>query len=65
VGSDHRIALQTMTTTDTRNVQLTVDQVSLGVHPLGRPATLRVVAAVGGSFTGPAFVLPVNASRCL
>ncbi|KXZ49849.1 hypothetical protein GPECTOR_19g300 [Gonium pectorale] len=27
VGSDHRIALQTMTTTDTRNVQLTVDQV--------------------------------------
>ncbi|EFJ45455.1 hypothetical protein VOLCADRAFT_63610 [Volvox carteri f. nagariensis] len=27
VGSEHRIALQTMTTTDTRNVQLTVDQV--------------------------------------
>ncbi|KAG2452668.1 hypothetical protein HYH02_002901 [Chlamydomonas schloesseri] len=27
VGSQHRIALQTMTTTDTRNVQLTVDQV--------------------------------------
>lgn len=27
VGSDHRVALQTMTTTDTRNVQLTVDQV--------------------------------------
>ena len=28
VGSEHRIALQTMTTTDTRNVQATVDQVS-------------------------------------
>ncbi|GFR52316.1 hypothetical protein Agub_g14853, partial [Astrephomene gubernaculifera] len=27
VGSSHRIALQTMTTTDTRNVQATVDQV--------------------------------------
>ena len=27
MGSQHRIALQTMTTTDTRNVQLTVDQV--------------------------------------
>lgn len=27
VGSDHRIALQTMTTTDTRNIQATVDQV--------------------------------------
>ncbi|KAG2492083.1 hypothetical protein HYH03_009579 [Edaphochlamys debaryana] len=27
VGSQHRIALQTMTTTDTRNVQMTVDQV--------------------------------------
>ncbi|GLC39356.1 hypothetical protein PLESTB_000893800 [Pleodorina starrii] len=27
VGSEHRIALQTMTTTDTRNVQATVDQV--------------------------------------
>lgn len=27
VGSQHRIALQTMTTTDTRNVQATVDQV--------------------------------------
>ena len=28
VGSQHPIALQTMTTTDTRNVQATVDQVS-------------------------------------
>ena len=28
VGSEHPIALQTMTTTDTRNVQATVDQVS-------------------------------------
>ncbi|GIL68785.1 hypothetical protein Vafri_22024 [Volvox africanus] len=27
VGSEHRIALQTMTTTDTRNIQATVDQV--------------------------------------
>lgn len=27
VGSQHRVALQTMTTTDTRNVQATVDQV--------------------------------------
>ena len=27
VGSEHPIALQTMTTTDTRNVQATVDQV--------------------------------------
>ena len=27
VGSQHPIALQTMTTTDTRNVQATVDQV--------------------------------------
>jgi hypothetical protein len=34
VGSQHRIALQTMTTTDTRNVQATVDQ----VHP---PAPAR------------------------
>ncbi len=29
VGSQHPIALQTMTTTDTRNVQATVDQVCL------------------------------------
>ena len=29
VGSQHPIALQTMTTTDTRNVQATVDQVRL------------------------------------
>lgn len=28
VGSKHRVALQTMTTTDTRNIQATVDQVS-------------------------------------
>lgn len=27
VGSKHHVALQTMTTTDTRNVQATVDQV--------------------------------------
>lgn len=27
IGSQHRVALQTMTTTDTRNVQATVDQV--------------------------------------
>ena len=27
VGSDHPVALQTMTTTDTRDVQATVDQV--------------------------------------
>jgi 4-hydroxy-3-methylbut-2-en-1-yl diphosphate synthase IspG/GcpE len=27
VGGSHRVALQTMTTTDTRNVQATVDQV--------------------------------------
>lgn len=27
VGSQHRVALQTMTTTDTRNIQATVDQV--------------------------------------
>lgn len=27
VGSEHRIALQTMTTTDTRDVEGTVDQV--------------------------------------
>lgn len=30
VGSQHRVALQTMTTTDTRNVQATVDQVGHG-----------------------------------
>ena len=29
VGSDHPVALQTMTTTDTRDVQATVDQVCL------------------------------------
>lgn len=27
IGSEHPIALQTMTTTDTRNIQATVDQV--------------------------------------
>ena len=31
VGSDHPVALQTMTTTDTRDVQATVDQVG---HPV-------------------------------
>lgn len=29
IGSEHPVALQTMTTTDTRNVQATVDQVRL------------------------------------
>lgn len=29
IGSEHPIALQTMTTTDTRNIQATVDQVRL------------------------------------
>lgn len=29
IGSEHPIALQTMTTTDTRNIQATVDQVGL------------------------------------
>ena len=32
VGSEHRIALQTMTTTDTRDVEATVAQV-IGVNP--------------------------------
>lgn len=32
VGSEHPIALQTMTTTDTRNVQGTVDQVRHSMH---------------------------------
>jgi (E)-4-hydroxy-3-methylbut-2-enyl-diphosphate synthase len=27
IGSEHPVALQTMTTTDTRNIQATVDQV--------------------------------------
>lgn len=41
VGSQHRIALQTMTTTDTRNVQATVDQARRGhaFRGLGRGAT--------------------------
>lgn len=30
VGSEHKIALQTMTTTDTRNVEATVEQVKIG-----------------------------------
>jgi 4-hydroxy-3-methylbut-2-en-1-yl diphosphate synthase IspG/GcpE len=29
IGSEHPVALQTMTTTDTRNIQATVDQVRL------------------------------------
>lgn len=29
IGSEHPIALQTMTTTDTRNIQATVDQVGV------------------------------------
>ena len=33
VGSQHPIALQTMTTTDTRNVQATVDQVRFCLLP--------------------------------
>lgn len=35
VGSEHRIALQTMTTTDTRNVRATADQV--GAFPCSLP----------------------------
>jgi hypothetical protein len=38
VGSEHPIALQTMTTTDTRNVQATVDQVGVSDTPPFRTA---------------------------
>lgn len=31
IGSEHPVALQTMTTTDTRNIQATVDQVRAAV----------------------------------
>jgi hypothetical protein len=42
VGSKHRVALQTMTTTDTRNVQATVDQVrGASMLPLLPSAALR------------------------
>ena len=39
VGSDHRIALQTMTTTDTRDIDGTVDQARHGVAPQSQPST--------------------------
>ena len=46
VGSEHPIALQTMTTTDTRNVQATVDQVD---HPTRHPAKASHTCTVPGS----------------
>ena len=48
VGSDHPVALQTMTTTDTRDVQATIDQVC---HPVlhGLPA-IRLASVRLGSF---------------
>ena len=41
VGSQHPIALQTMTTTDTRNVQATVDQVWHTIHNLLIPDSYK------------------------
>ena len=38
VGSEHPIALQTMTTTDTRDVEKTVEQVGAGLFPCLWPA---------------------------
>lgn len=46
VGSEHKIALQTMTTTDTREVEATVDQVLMICTSLGHIFTRRCAAHV-------------------
>lgn len=44
IGSEHKIALQTMTTTDTRDVDATVDQVSESAQE--HAAMCRTMASV-------------------
>jgi 4-hydroxy-3-methylbut-2-en-1-yl diphosphate synthase IspG/GcpE len=46
IGSEHPIALQTMTTTDTRNIQATVDQVRV---IMGHGASVHSISMLRGA----------------
>ncbi len=59
VGSEHPIALQTMTTTDTRDVEKTVEQVGAGLAPPPAlcPARRGVAGALLSALGGAAWTV--------
>lgn len=65
VGSEHPIALQTMTTTDTRDVEKTVEQVGTGGQPACSPLLAPLRLALSSNPSKCACDSPAHCLRCL